>query len=132
MDGTALYDTAIEAALELPGSEVYSFTDGWEAARVRGKWFMLATRLEDDIIVVKADPEDAAALVQEYEAITPGYHMNKRHWITVRPGGDVDDDMVRELVMESFVIVVSKLPKRERPVDPDVYARAYRERRGEA
>ncbi|MCF2707182.1 MmcQ/YjbR family DNA-binding protein [Arcanobacterium haemolyticum] len=132
MDGTALYNLAVEAALELPGSEVYSFTEEWEAARVRGKWFMLATHLDDDIIVVKADPEDAASLVEEYDFISPGYHMNKKHWITIRPNGDVDEDLARDLITESYLIVVAKLPRRERPVDPKLYAQAYRERLGKA
>lgn len=125
MDGHSLYRIAVETALSLPGSEIYPFTQDWEAVRVCDKWFMLSTVLSDQIITVKAEPRDAAALVQKYTAITPGYHMNKKHWITIYPNGDVVEKQVVELVTESYLNVVAKLPKKKRPVDPFRYGQTF-------
>ena len=37
--------------------------------------------------------------------VEPGYHLNKRHWITVRLQGDVPDQRVRELIEDSYDLV---------------------------
>lgn len=52
-------------------------------------------------------------LVAGVPGVTPGYHMNKRHWVTVDLA-IVPDDHVRELVTESHAIVVHSLPRRLR------------------
>ena len=64
----------------------------------------------------------AKALRGAYPDITPGYHMNKKHWITVRPGGQVDEALVRDLVTDSYLLVVEKLARAIRPVDPAIFA----------
>lgn len=115
----ALWDTAREAALELPGSEISPFAEDWDAARVRGKWFMISTIRDTRIVNLKASPEDVRALTEVYPSITPGYHMSKKHWITLRPGKDLTVAMVRELVVESYLLVVAGLPRSRRPVDPE-------------
>jgi predicted DNA-binding protein (MmcQ/YjbR family) len=47
--------------------------------------------------------------------------MNKKHWITVEAGGGVDEDLVKELVIDSYLLVVAGLPRTEQPVDPHAY-----------
>ena len=47
-----------------------------------------------------------------------GDGMNKKHWITLTPGDSLDEALVRELVTESYLIIVSKLPKKQRPIVP--------------
>ena len=76
------------------------------------------------MLTLKADPEDGAVLRRQYADIAPGYHMNKRHWITLTPGESLDADLVRELVVVSYLLVVEGLARRTRPVDPAAYARA--------
>lgn len=56
-------------------------------------------------LTLKCDPEHAEALRGEHDAITPGYHMNKRHWITVALDGSVPRKLVAELVEDSFDLV---------------------------
>ncbi|MCD4557590.1 MmcQ/YjbR family DNA-binding protein [Schaalia sp. lx-100] len=125
MDGQALYQIATKTALELPGSEIYDFAPQWKAARVGGKWFALFTILNNEhLVTVKADPAEARALIQEFTGITTGYHMNKKHWISLHPDPDLDGQLVTELVIESYLIVVSLLPRSERPVDPADNSRA--------
>lgn len=123
MKGRALQDLAREVADELPSSTMgHPFGPEYEVFKVRGKVFMLLTEVPGDpVVVLKAEPRDSESLRQSHRDITPGYHMNKQHWITLEPGGTLDQDLVRELVTESYRLVVAKLPRAERPVDPDSF-----------
>ena len=49
--------------------------------------------------------------------------MNKKHWITVMPGPGINEELIRELVMESYLLVVDGLPKYRQPVDPASFGR---------
>ncbi len=119
MNGKALQDTALKRAEELPATTLSSFERGWEAARVVDKWFMLVTEVPGrPVVILKSRPDDALALCEAYADITPGYHMNKRHWITLAPGDSLDEKLVQELVTESYRLAVGNLPKSRRPVDP--------------
>jgi predicted DNA-binding protein (MmcQ/YjbR family) len=59
-------------------------------------------------LTLKCDPEHGEALRGEHAAITPGYHMNKRHWITVTLDGSVPRTLVAELIEDSFDLVAPK------------------------
>ena len=74
-----------------------------------GKMFAITSRQSTPSDVsVKCDPDIGEALRAEYESIVPGYHLNKRHWITVTLGGDVPDSRVRELVLDSYELVAKR------------------------
>lgn len=47
-------------------------------------------------------------------SVRPGYHLNKRHWNTITLGADCSDELVREMIEDSYDLVVSGLPKRTR------------------
>ena len=64
---------------------------------------------------VKCDPELAVQLRSAYPAISPGYHLNKRHWNTIILDGSVPDEMVTDLLGDSYELVVASLPKARRP-----------------
>ena len=49
-----------------------------------------------------------------YMGVKPGWHMNKRHWISVYFNRDVSDEMVRKLVKKSYDMVVKCLNRKER------------------
>ena len=51
------------------------------------------------------------ALREAYAAISPGYHLNKRHWISLRLDGSVPDELVEELLRESYGLVRASLPR---------------------
>ncbi|MEU8891359.1 MmcQ/YjbR family DNA-binding protein [Streptomyces sp. NPDC048442] len=123
MNGKTLHKTAADCAEELPGAELdHPFGDDWQVFKVRGKVFMLMTEVPGrPVVILKSDPGEARALRDENSHITPGYHMNKKHWITLEGGDTVDKGLVRELVTESYLLVVAHLPKAERPVDPHTY-----------
>ncbi|WMC84253.1 MmcQ/YjbR family DNA-binding protein [Streptomyces rochei] len=119
-----LHKTAADYAQGLPGAELqHPFGDDWEVFKVRGKVFMLMTEVPGrPVVILKSDPGEALALREHHSHITPGYHMNKKHWITLEDGEGIDKKLVRELVTESYRLVVAHLPNAEQPVDPHTYA----------
>jgi len=84
--------------------------------KVGGKMFA-ACHLGDRPLQVslKCDPELAVRLRADYPSITAGYHLNKRHWNTITLDGSLDDQMVTELLEDSYHLVVAALPKARRP-----------------
>jgi predicted DNA-binding protein (MmcQ/YjbR family) len=123
MNESTLQKTAVGCAEELPGARLeHPFGPDWEVFKVRGKVFMLMTEVPGrPVVILKADPAEALALREHNSHITPGYHMNKKHWITLEAGEDVDETLVEELVTDSYLLVVSHLSKAEQPVDPHTY-----------
>ncbi|GHB23865.1 DNA-binding protein [Streptomyces umbrinus] len=96
--------------------EDFPFTPETSVFKVLGKLFAL-TRLDAHPLTVnlKCDPDDAVRLRGEHEGmIIPGYHMNKRHWNTVTADGELPDQLVRELIEDSYDLVVAGLPRSER------------------
>ena len=104
--------------LGLPGaSEEFPFGDEVSVFKVGGKMFALCSldagpplRLS-----VKCDPELAAQLRSAYPAIRPGYHLNKRHWNTLTLDGSLPDELVTDLLGDSYDLVVASLPRARRP-----------------
>ncbi|MDI3406362.1 MmcQ/YjbR family DNA-binding protein [Streptomyces cavernicola] len=83
--------------------------------KVLGKIFAFSALEERPLkVALKAEPEIAVRLREEYPGvIVPGYHLNKRHWNTVTVG-ELSARAVRELVEDSYDLVVAGLPKAER------------------
>lgn len=117
---------AAARAEELPGVTLdQPFGPEWDVYRVRGKVFMLHSNVTGKPFVnLKADPADSEALRTMYEQITPGYHMNKKHWISVYPGTELDRQFIEDLVTESYLLVIEKnVPKSRWPVNPQTFGR---------
>jgi predicted DNA-binding protein (MmcQ/YjbR family) len=76
--------------------------------KVGGKIFAI-TRFEGSVSV-KCDPDLAEQLRQTYPEIKPGYHLNKRHWNTISLDGALADDMVRDMIEDSYDLIVAGLP----------------------
>lgn len=125
MDETTLLQRTADRTNELPGASLtHPFGEETDVWKIRGKMFMLHITLKSErLVVLKSAPGDARLLRESFDAITPGYHMNKRHWITVRPHEELDDDFVDDLVTESYLLVVTYLPKKDQPVNPDTFGR---------
>lgn len=123
MDPRTLQEVARARALELPAAELTQpFGPDYDVAKVLGKMFLLLTEVRGEpIVVLKAEPREAVALRESYAQITPGYHMSKRHWITLEGGDGLSEKLVRELVTDSYLLVVDGLPRAKRPVDPRTF-----------
>jgi predicted DNA-binding protein (MmcQ/YjbR family) len=112
MDAAHLRD----CCLGHPGT-VEDFPFGRETSvfKVAGKMFALCALARSPLeLSVKCDPELAVQLREAYPAIRPGYHLNKRHWNTVTLDGSLPDALLRDLVEDSYDLVVSALPRRTR------------------
>ncbi|MEQ8143926.1 MmcQ/YjbR family DNA-binding protein [Streptomyces sp. OP7] len=99
--------------------EEFPFNPETSVFKVQGKMFAL-TALDARPLKVnlKCDPQDALRLRAEHpDLIVPGWHMNKRHWntVTVSGGpGELPERLVRELVEDSYDLVVAGLPRADR------------------
>ena len=78
--------------------------------RVAGKLFALTGVYDFRTVNLKCDPERAADLRERYDAITPGYHMNKKHWNTVDTRAGLSEKLLRELIDHSYELVRDSLP----------------------
>ena len=89
-----------------------------------GKWYAAILRVEKsklgleeegmvDIINVKCEPDMVGLLTQTY-GFLPGYHMNKKYWISIYFNQDVPDNKIKELIKQSYDIVYQSLPKKEK------------------
>ena len=123
LEPATLHELALERALALPAATLERpFGPEYEVVKVLGKMFLMATELRGvPIVVVKADPRDSEMLRENIRGISPGYHMNKRHWITVEAASGVDEPLLNDLVTDSYRLVVATLPRRERPIDPETF-----------
>ncbi len=63
-------------------------------------------------ISLKCDPDDALMLRSQYPAITPGYHLNKRHWNTLLLDGSLPQELVHELIDHSFMLVTGRASRK--------------------
>ena len=95
--------------------EDFPFGPEHSVFKVAGKMFALSaldrTPLE---VSVKCEPELGVELRRSHSAIRPGYHLNKRHWNTVTLDESLPDQFVRDLIEDSYDLVVSVLPRRTR------------------
>lgn len=128
MDGQQLQRIAGACATDLPDAALeHRSAPDWDIYKVRGKVFLLMTDLPGHpVVILKSDPEHAAALRERHPDITPGYHMDKKHWITVEGGSTVDEGLLKELVADSYRLVVAGLPRSRRPVVPSDFDRDSR------
>ena len=81
--------------------------------KVAGRIFAIITeRADPPTVSLKAEPELARLLRETNPAVAPGYHLDKRHWITVTLDGSVSDDELLAWLEDSYDLVVEGLPAR--------------------
>jgi len=114
-------DLAAAVALALPGvTRTWPFGPEHDVFKVQGKVFCMTTDVTGTpLVTLKCAPDDGEALREELETVTAGYHMNKRHWISLATGPGITPDLVEELVLDAYALVVAALPRRLRPIDLD-------------
>jgi predicted DNA-binding protein (MmcQ/YjbR family) len=109
-------DAVLNHCASKPGAvEDFPFGDGVAVFKIGGRMFALVP-LEGSpgSVNLKCDPELALALRDQYPAVRPGYHQNKRHWNTVELDGSIEDDELRWMIDHSYELVVNSLTRAER------------------
>ncbi len=95
--------------------ECLPFDENTLVFKVAGKMFALTDLLAPEFKVnLKSDPEKALELREKYDEVQPGYHMNKNHWNTVSFEGSINDKILRQMIDESYDLVVKSLKKADR------------------
>lgn len=119
--------TVTEYFLSKPFTSVSQpFGEGVDVFKVKDKMFAtlsLGNGTEKDTngkmaghycINLKCDPDEALALRDIFDAVIPGYHMNKKLWNTVILDGSMPKGEIERLIDNSFLLVVSKMTKADR------------------
>ncbi|MBB6735675.1 MmcQ/YjbR family DNA-binding protein [Cohnella zeiphila] len=107
----------IELGLGLPGTSLkYPFDPAMPVLFVGSRLFALLGRSDGkESVNLKTPPEEAWLLRETYPgSVLPGYHMNKKHWNTVILNGSVPNDVIEQMLRDSYQLVRAKLPKAER------------------
>ena len=104
-----------EFCLSLKGAEEsMPFDDEVLVFSIKGKMFCLTGISNYEFIILKCDPEEAIELRERHPEVSPGYHMNKKHWNSIRTDGSISDKLFREWIRKSYDLAVAGLPKKIR------------------
>ena len=100
--------------LSLKGtSDEFPFDDVTLVLKVQGKMFALIPLDNPERqISLKCDPERAISLREQYDAIVPAWHFNKKHWNTVLIDPTISQKFLCELINHSYELVIAGLPKK--------------------
>ena len=92
----------------------------WIRYHIGGKMFAAVCLDSDDkpyYITLKLEPEEGNFLRQQFEDILPGYYMNKQHWNSVKPDGEVPNDLLKDLLDKSYLLVLKSFSgKKQREI----------------
>jgi predicted DNA-binding protein (MmcQ/YjbR family) len=94
-------------------TEEFPFGSETMVFKVMGKMFALTNVESFASVNLKADPETGVELREKYPSVQPGYHMNKKHWITVLMDGSIPDKILCQWTDNSYQLVMASLPKKQ-------------------
>jgi predicted DNA-binding protein (MmcQ/YjbR family) len=102
--------------LSFAGSvETFPFGPLTSVFKVEAKMFALSRLAQEPLEVsLKCEPLLAEGLREAHAAVLPGYHLNKRHWNTVIVDGSLPEQMIKDMIEDSYDLVVSQLPAARR------------------
>jgi len=97
-------------ALSLPDAEeAFPFGEDTIVYKVNNKIFLLLPLTTDGLrFNVKCDPDYAMELREQYNAVIPGFHMNKKHWNTVIADGSLSAELLKKFISDSYKLVAKK------------------------
>lgn len=103
-------------AAMMPGAvEEWPFGPDVDVFKVGGKIFAILSGSEDsEVISLKCEPALAEELRREFTSVTPGYHLNKRHWNSVALDGVVPSEELLVMLTHSYERVVASLTRAAR------------------
>jgi predicted DNA-binding protein (MmcQ/YjbR family) len=95
-------------------TEGFPFGEDTLVFKVKGKIFMIVSLNRPQLqFNVKCESEKAIELREQYNAIQPGYHMNKKLWNTVIVDGSVPQYLLKQMIDDSYLLIVRSLAKKE-------------------
>lgn len=102
--------------LELMGTEEdFPFGPDLYVYKIKGKIFAILFAGQSEArLNLKCDPNEALALRDIFPAITAGYHMNKKHWNTLKLNDTVPESEIKRQIDQSRLLVIHALPKSQR------------------
>lgn len=89
-------------------TESFPFGDDTLVFKTGGRIFALVNLEGELTINLKCDPVLAIELRERYPSVTPGYHMNKKHWNTVQTDGSIPDKVLYSWIDHSYELVLIK------------------------
>ena len=108
-------DLYLYCLTKLGSIEEYPFGPDVIVIKVASKIFaLISCRHGQDILSLKCDPDYSELLRKQCPSITPGYHLNKRHWNTLLLDGSIPEREIRGLIDHSYELVYKSLPRRKR------------------
>lgn len=93
-------------------TEEFPFDNVTLVFKVAGKMFALTNIDYFESVNLKCDPQKAIEYREQFSAVLPGYHMNKKHWNTIKVNNDVSDNLLYQWTDHSYSLVVKSLPKK--------------------
>ena len=95
-------------------TESFPFGNDTLVFKVKGKIFLIASLNRPQLqFNVKCDPEKAIELREQFDAVQPGYHMNKKLWNTIIPDGSIPQRLIKEMIDDSYLLIVKSLPEKD-------------------
>ncbi|MEN8122354.1 MAG: MmcQ/YjbR family DNA-binding protein [Bacteroidota bacterium] len=94
-------------------TESFPFDNTTLVMKVLDKMFALGNLDGDLNINLKCHPDKAIELREQYPAVKPGYHMNKKHWNTIVVDGSIATGTIQQWIDDSYNLVVSKMTKKQ-------------------
>ncbi len=96
-----------------PGARLdYPFNSVTAVYKVYDKMFALIAENTDPLkLSLKCDPQLGEVLRGKYESVLPGYHLNKKHWVTLVLSGQLSNEEVIDLINHSYDLVTKSLPE---------------------
>jgi predicted DNA-binding protein (MmcQ/YjbR family) len=94
--------------------EDYPFDESTLVLKVMNKMFALASQEEEFRISLKANPDLNTERRASFPEVISAYHMNKKHWNTIIMNGQIEDELVRSWITESYDLVVQGLSRKEK------------------
>ncbi|ENV11232.1 hypothetical protein F966_01023 [Acinetobacter higginsii] len=116
MNDDQLEQCALEYGQQLAFSiQSQPFGPDCEVFKVFDKVFMLIGAYSGKLLVtIKCKPEKSLEYQELYPSISAGYHMNKKHWISIASRPEITADLLQDLIKDSYDLVVGKLPLKDR------------------
>ena len=105
-----------EYLMQKPGVTKNTGNWNWVRYMIGGKMFAAVCLDENDkpyYITLKLEPLEGDLLRQQYADIVPGFYMNKVHWNSVKPDGEVPDELLREMADKSYALILAGFSRKK-------------------